>query len=63
MNYVFTVVYDDDLIHNIDGIPQRCAKQMTVTETTLDGAIALVQSTLASDNKTLKSLTLQVIEV
>jgi hypothetical protein len=63
MKYIFTVLYDDDLNHNIDGIPQRCAKQMTVTETTFDAAVVLVQSTLASDNKTLKSLTLLNIEI
>lgn len=69
MKFSFTIYFNDDL-HNFISADnskelevQECVSSMTVTETTLEGAIALVQSTLASEQKTLKSLRLQKIEV
>jgi hypothetical protein len=69
MKFIFSIVYDDMLHTHMDAmdskklVPQVCIEMRTEESETLESAIATIQSSLASDNKILKSLMLLNIEV
>jgi hypothetical protein len=69
MRFTFSIVYEDNLHHNISAdnckeiVVQECAKTISAEAETLEYAVLDIQSDLVADSKTLKSLVLQRIEV